>query len=127
MQTVKIVFDTRNASKEDIRAFIQAVREWELRSHKATVAGVLFESNPEITSAEAKEIFEGIFPEFEHLVEIPAGEGQLLRLGSRGIVVQGILLGTCDELSLTIAAASEEDRKALQDADTISLIRMPRG
>ncbi len=124
---VKIVINVKEATKDDIRDFVQMIREWELRTPRATICGVLFETDPEITSAEAKAIFEGIFPEFEHLVEIPGGQAQLLRLGSRGIVVQGKLTGTCDELTLSIAEASEEDMKALQDADTISLIRMNKG
>ena len=124
---VKIVFDARKTDKDDIRAFVQMVREWELRTPEASVAYVGFESNPEITSAEAKAIFEGLFPEFEHLVETPGGQAQLLRLGSRGIAVGGKLIGTCDELSLSIGEASEEEMKQLQEAETINLVRIRKG
>lgn len=123
----KIVFDVDKTNKEDIRNLVQMIREWELRTPKATVCGVLFETNPEISSEEAKQIFEGIFPEFQHLVEIPGSQTQLLRLGARGIVVQGKLVGTCDELTLSIGAAEEEQVKELQDAESISLIRMAKG
>jgi len=124
---VKIVFDARKTDKDDIRAFVQMVREWELRTPEASVAYVGFESNPEITSAEAKAIFEGLFPEFEHLVETPGGQAQLLRLGSRGIAVGGKLMGTCDELTLSIGEASEEEMKQLQEAETINLVRVRKG
>ena len=131
---VKIVINAKNTNKEDIRSFVQLIREWELRTPKANIVGVLFETDPEITSKEAKKIFEGIFPEFEHLVEVPgspelllAHQPMLLRLGSRAIVLQGKLMGTCDELTLSIGEASDEEMKALQDAEIISLARMNKG
>jgi len=124
---VKVVINVKEMTKDDISDFVRMIREWELRTPKATICGVLFETNPEITSEEAKRIFEGVFPEFEHLVEIPGSQAQLLRLGARGITLQGKLVGTCDELTLSIAAATDEEMKALQDAETISLIRMKKG
>lgn len=124
---VKIVINAKNTSKEDIRSFVQMIREWELRTPEATIVGVLFDTDPEITSEEAKEIFEGIFPEFKHLVEIPKVKTPLLRLGARGVAIEGKLVGTCDELSLSIGEASEEDMKKLQEAQTISLVRIRKG
>jgi len=124
---VKIVINVKETTKDDIRDFVQMIREWELRTPKATICGVLFETDPEITSEEAKEIFEDIFPEFKHLVEIPASKAQLLRLGARGVAVGGKLVGTCDELSLSIGEASEEDIKGLQEAEAIALVRIRKG
>jgi len=124
---VKIVINAKNTNKEDIRSFVQLIREWELRTPKANIVGVLFETDPEITSEEAKRIFEGLFPEFEHLVESPGGQTQLLRLGSRGIAVGGKLIGACDELTLSIGQSSEEEMKQLQEAETINLIRVRKG
>ena len=124
---IKIVLNITNMDKEDIRAFVQMIREWELRTPRAEIAGVLFDTNPQITSAEAKGIFEGMFPEFEHLVEIPASKAQLLRLGTRGIAVGGKLVGTCDELTLSIGEATEEEMRELQEAQTISLVKMVKG
>jgi len=51
----------------------------------------------------------------------------LLRLGARSVVVQGKLIGTCDELTLSIEKATEEEMKRLQETDTISLVRMKKG
>jgi len=124
---VKIVINAKETTKDDIRDFVQMIREWELRTPKSSIAGVLFETDPEITSEEAKRIFEGVFPEFEHLVEIPGAQGQLLRLGARGITVEGKLMGTCDELTLSIAEANEEDIKKLQEAEAIALVKMHKG
>jgi len=124
---VKLVINVKETTKDDIRDFVQMIREWELRTPKATICGVLFETDPEITSEEAKEIFEDIFPEFKHLVEIPASKAQLLRLGARGVAVGGKLVGTCDELSLSIGEASEEDIKGLQEAEAIALVRIRKG
>jgi len=124
---VKIVINVKETTKDDIRDFIQMIREWELKTPRSTICGVLFETDPEITSQEAKEIFEGIFPEFEHLLEIPAAKGQLLRLGERGITVEGKLVGTCDELALSISEASEEEMKELQEAQVIGLVWIQKG
>ena len=124
---VKIVINVKETTKDDIRDFVQMIREWELRTPKATICGVLFETDPEITSAEAKEIFEGIFPEFKHLVEIPASKAQLLRLGARGVAVGGKPIGTCDELTLSIGEASEEEMQKLQETKCIALVKMVKG
>lgn len=124
---VKIVVNVRETTKDDIRAFVQMIREWELRTPKSTICGVLFETVPELTSAEAKKIFEGLFPKFEHSVEIPASKTQLLRLGSRGITIEDKLVGTCDELTLSIGEATEEDMERLQEAHFIGLVRIQKG
>ena len=124
---VKIVINVKETTKDDIRDFVQMIREWELRTPKATICGVLFETDPEITSEEAKAIFEGIFPEFEHLVEIPASKAKLLRLGARLITVEGKPIGTCDELTLSIGEASEEDIERLQEAEAIVLVKIHKG
>jgi len=124
---VKVVINVKETSKEDIKAFVQMIREWELKTPQATICGVLFDTDPKITSEEARQIFEGVFPEFEHLVEMPAARSPLLRLGARGIVAQGKLVGTCDELTLMIEKATEEDIKMLQDAQAISLVRIQKG
>ncbi len=124
---VKIVINVKETTKDDIRDFVQMIREWELRTPKATICGVLFETDPEITSEEAKAIFEGIFPEFEHLVEIPASKAKLLRLGARLITVEGKPIGTCDELTLSIGEASEEEMQKLQETNCIALVKMVKG
>jgi len=124
---VKVVINVKEMTKDDITDFVQMIREWELRTPKSTICGVLFETNPEITSEEAKRIFEGVFPEFEHLVEIPGSQAQLLRLGARGISVEGKLVGTCDELTLSIGQASEEEIKRLQEAEAIALVKIHKG
>jgi len=124
---VKIVINVKETTKDDIRDFVQMIREWELRTPKATICGVLFETDPEITSEEAKAIFEGVFPEFEHLVEIPASKAKLLRLGARLITVEGKPIGTCDELTLSIGEASEEEMQKLQETKCIALVKMVKG
>ena len=124
---VKIVFDTRTTTQEDIRTFVQMIREWELKTPRTSITGVLFETDPEISSAEAKAIFEGVFPEFEHLVEIPDSKAKLLRLGTRLITVEGQPIGTCDELTLSIGEASEEEMQRLQETNCIALVKMNKG
>jgi len=124
---VKIVINSQDATQDDIRAFVQMIREWELRTPRSNITGVLFETDPEISSAEAKAIFEGIFPEFEHLVEMPASKAKLLRLGTRLITIEGQPVGTCDELTLSIGEASEEEMQRLQETNCIALVKMNKG
>jgi len=124
---VKVVINCQNTTQDDIRAFVQMIREWELRTPRSNINGVLFETDPEISSAEAKAIFEGVFPEFEHLVEIPNSKAKLLRLGTRLITVEGQPIGTCDELTLSIGEASEEEMQRLQETNCIALVKMNKG
>jgi len=124
---VKVVINCQDTTQDDIRAFVQMIREWELRTPKSNITGVLFETDPEISSAEAKAIFEGVFPEFEHLVEIPDSKAKLLRLGTRLITVEGQPIGTCDELTLSIGEASEEEMQRLQETNCIALVKMNKG
>ncbi|MBW2675071.1 MAG: hypothetical protein JRD89_16950 [Deltaproteobacteria bacterium] len=53
-------------------------------------------------------------------------EGNELRLGPRLVMVGGKLVGTCDDLSLTIAEATKEEIEELRGADAIRLVK-PRG
>jgi len=124
---VKVVINCQETTQDDIRAFVQMIREWELRTPKSSITGVLFETDPEISSAEAKAIFEGVFPEFEHLVEIPDSKAKLLRLGTRLITIEGQPVGTCAELTLSIGEASEEEMQRLQDTNCIALVKMNKG
>ncbi len=124
---VKIVFSANDLEKADIREFIRLVREWELRTPKAEVVGVFFETDPPITSEEAKALFSGIFREAEHVLTIPSTDPSLIRLGQRGVTVDGKLMGTCDELTLSIGAASPEDLESLEHAQTIGLVKINRG
>lgn len=124
---VKIVINSQETTQDDIRAFVHMIREWELRTPRSSITGVLFETDPEISSAEAKAIFEGIYPEFEHLVEIPASKAKLLRLGARLITIEGKPVGTVEELTLSIAEASEEEMQRLQETNCIALVKMMKG
>ena len=124
---VKVVLNCKDMTKEDIRTFVQMIRDWELRTPRAQVIGALFDTDPQISTKEAKGIFEDIFPEFKHLVEIPASKAKLLRLGTRAIAVGGKLVGTCDELTLSIGEATEEEIQKLEEANTISLVRIGKG
>ncbi len=46
-----------------------------------------------------------------------------LHLGPRTLIVNGKLLGTCDDLHLIIAEATDEEIQELQDAE-IRLVKM---
>ncbi|KKL18488.1 hypothetical protein LCGC14_2475030 [marine sediment metagenome] len=124
---VKIVFSANDLEKPDIREFIRLVREWELRTPKAEVVGVFFETDPQITSEEAKELFTGIFRESEHVLEVPSTDPSFIRLGQRGVTVNGKLIGTVSELTLSLGAASPEDLDSLENAQTIGLVKINRG
>jgi len=127
---VKIVINAKETTKDDIRAFVQMIREWELKTPKSTIVGVLFDTDPKITSEEAKAIFEGIFAEgffVDTNINAVEPKGSIIRLGSRGITVDGDLIGTCEEISLSIGEASNEEIKKLEEAEAIVLIRMRQG
>ena len=138
---VKMILNAENMTKEDLRRFIQVIREWELKTPKSTIVGILFDTDPQMSSPESADIFRGIFPEFNHLVEIPGAikpeeglhvtvapvEGNILCLGSRAISIKGALVGYCEEMTLSIGEASQADIKSLQEADILQLVRVRRG
>ena len=138
---VKMVVNAEGMTKADLRAFIQKIREWELTTPKSQIVGILFDTDPQMSSQEEADIFRGIFPEFKHLVELPKPEhpeeglhvtvaqteGSMLRLGTRGITVDGELIGTCDELILSIGEAGETELKKLQEAHVIQLVKIAKG
>lgn len=49
-----------------------------------------------------------------------------LRLGPRLLITAGKVLGTCDDLSLTIAEATDQEIEELQSANEISLVKMAK-
>ena len=138
---VKMILNAENMTKADLRTFIQKIREWELMTPRSQIVGILFYTDPQMSSQEEADIFRGIFPEFKHLVEIPGpvkpeeglhvtvapDEGSILRLGSRGIVVEGELIATIEEMTLTICEADEEALKKLREAREIHLVRVRKG
>ncbi len=138
---VRMTINAKEITREDLRRFIQLLREWELRTPKTTIVGILFDTNPQTSKEEAKDIFKGIFPEFEHLVELPGpvppgaelrvtvapSEDSLLNLGQRAMVIDGEVRGTVENLSLSIGRVSKDDLEALQNAHTIALVKMPKG
>ena len=131
---VKILFSANDLEKADIREFVRLVRDWELRTPKAEVVGIMFETEPQLSSEETKELFAGIFHNYEHVLESspidapPApSDPSFLRLGDRGLTVDGKLLGTVSELTLSIGVASAEDLERLLEANTIGLVKINRG
>lgn len=138
---VKMILNAENMTKADLRTFIQKIREWELMTSRSQIVGILFDTDPQMSSQESLDIFRGIFPEFKHLVEIEGPvkpeeglhvtvaptEGSMLRLGTRGITVDGELIGTCDELALSIGEAGETELKKLQEAHVIQLVKIAKG
>ena len=124
---VKIVLNADNMTKEDLRSFIQKVREWELLTPRAQIDALLLDTDPQMSSIEALDIFKGIFPEFKHLVEVPQESGSTLRLGERGIAIDGVLIGSCHELTLSIGAAGEAELTKLREAQTIQLVKIAKG
>lgn len=138
---LEMIVNADNMTKEDLRAFIQTIREWELRTPKSQIVGILFNTDPQMSSQETADIFRGIFPEYKHLVEIgkpelaekglhvtvEPTEGSTLRLGWRGISVDGELIGTVDELTMSFGEVGEADIKKLQEANVIQLVKIAKG
>lgn len=124
---VKMIVNADNMTREDLRAFIQRIREWELTTKRGDIVGILIDTDPQMSSAEAKDIFKGIFPEFKHLVDIPRVQGSDIRLGKRDLAVKGEVIGTVEEVTLTLCEASEEDIRKLEGAQTIQLVKISKG
>jgi hypothetical protein len=124
---VEMVFRAKNLSKEELRALLQKIREWELSTPRSELDGFTFKTEPEMSSSETLELFAGITPKYENVISVPLPKNPVISLGTRGLVVNGELLGTVDELSLTVGEAGEGEMMKLLRAQTIQLVRMAKG
>ena len=120
----RIVLNVKQMTKEDITELIRAVRDWELRTPKASIVGVRCDTLPKMEAAEEREVFLPYFPDIDRLVGTSEPEPGFLALGARGVVVDGKLIGTCDELSLSFGSVGLEEVTALENAETIGLVRI---
>lgn len=124
---VSVIINTKNATKEDIRSLLQKVKVWDMLTPTVEITDIRFVTDTEIPEDVAKSLYEGIFEKFDEVEMEAQTERRLLSLGSRGITVGGQLIGTCEELSLTLEEATEEDIEKLQGAESISLVRIRKG
>lgn len=121
---VNMELNASELSVEDLRAFIQAIREWELRTARSKVAAIFLKTDPVMSVAEVKRVLEGIYKCDDQAILFPKPEPNLLELGKRGVVVEGELVGYCDALTLSVEEASAEELKKLQDARVIALTKI---
>lgn len=124
---VKMMMNANNMSYDELRALLQKLREWELQTARSEVDGLFFETDPEMTSEETRELFAGIYPEFKHLVEVPRETGSVLSLGSRNLFADGEAVGSLEEFTFTIGRADETVLEKIQNAYRIELTRIGRG
>ncbi len=124
---VSMTFSSQNMSKDELRSLLQAIRGWELSTPRTEIDAFTFKTVPEMTLEEIHDIFARISPNFKNVADFPLPKTGFLSLGARGIVIDGALVGHCDELTLAIGAASEDDMKKLQEAHQIVLVRMGQG
>lgn len=124
---VEMVFKAKNLSKEELRLLLQKIREWELSNPRTELDGFTFTTEPQMSQDETLELFEGISPKYKNVVSIPLPDNPVVSLGDRALVMKGELVGHCQELTLSIAAAPDELVKKLQEANEITLVRMAKG
>jgi hypothetical protein len=122
----KMTLNIKDMDRDDLQAFIQMVRDWELRTPKSSITGILINTEPELTTEETTELFAGVFPDFESLVEIPIPQGAVLRLGTRQVLVNDQLVGVLEELCLNIGSTNDTVTKLLEDAEIIGLKKVER-
>jgi hypothetical protein len=124
---VEMVFKAKNLGKEELRGLLQKIREWELSTPRTELDGFTFTTEPQMSQEETMELFEGISPKYKNVVSFPLPENAVVCLGDRAVVVKGEMVGTCEELTLTIGAAPDELVKQVQEANEITLVRMAKG
>ena len=122
---VTMMLKADNLSLEDLRSLVQAIREW--GTAMPELATLLFEADPPLSHEEAEDLLQGAGLPFHTTLEIRGAPPKELRLGPRGVMIEGKLVGTCDGMSLTIAEATDEEIQALEGAPVIGLVRMARG
>ncbi len=122
---VTMMLKADDLSQEDLRSLVQAIREW--GTAMPELATLLFDTNPPLSHEEARALLQGIGLPIHATLEVRGAPPKELRLGPRGIMVGGKLVGTCDGMSITVAEAGEEEIQALEGAPVIGLVRMARG
>lgn len=121
---VTIIINGKNVTQADIRHFIQKVREWELTTPKGEIQGIKIQTDPQLSSDDVKAIFRGVFQEFKDMVEVPVADPGHLRLGRRAVCIEGVPVGVCQEMELSIGASTDEVNKKLREANIIELIKV---
>jgi len=124
---VKLEFHAKNMDKDELRLLTQKIREWELLTERTEIDTFLITTAPPLTSEEHVEMLKGVFPPFKHVDSVPLDGKPVLHLGSRQVVINGHLVGICEELCLSMEDALPEHVKQLEEAQVIQLIRMGRG
>lgn len=120
----RIVLNANEVTKEDITALLKMVRSWELLTPKAEILRIRFDTSPKMEADEEREVFQDIFPGIDRLEGASEPDLGFLRLGQRGVIVNGKLIGTCDELTLSFGRVGSEEAEALENATTISLVKI---
>ncbi|KKM22445.1 hypothetical protein LCGC14_1625280 [marine sediment metagenome] len=125
---VTMMLMANDFSQEDLRSLIQAIREWGTAMPElATRPSLLLHTDPPLSHEEAEALLQEIGLPIHATLEVHGALPKELRLGPRGIMVGGKLVGTCDGMSITVAEAGEEEIQALEGAPVIGLVRMARG
>jgi hypothetical protein len=121
---------TQSKNRKYVRFLVEHIRSWEHTTH-GDVIGILIETeDTRLTEAELNELCQGIYP----LGVINAAKTQtdepdrVLRLGSRGVSIDGKLVGICEGLNLTLGKEiTDAEMAALKNGQAIMLSRMGRG
>lgn len=113
---IRMVFEAKEMSKEDITLLVQKIREWELTTKRTQIDYFEFTTDPPISTEETTELLGKVFPKFDNVLTIPLAPNGMLRLGTRAILIEGEIVGKVEEVVLNVEGASEEDVKKLTDA-----------
>lgn len=124
---VTLTLSARNISRDQLRALIQAIRDWEQGVGGNEPCGIRCETNPRMTVDETQKLLSEIHPDFARRAVYRESPTRVLRLGQRMLTVGGKLIGTCDQLSLEIAEGTAQEIEELENAQVISLVRMTKG
>ena len=127
---VRIVISAKPIEKDEIRSLVEFIRRWE-HTTRGEVIGILIQTeDTQLTQTEITELCGDIYP----ISVLKAAETQsdepdkLLHLGSRGVSVDGKLVGICEGLTLTLGnEVTDEEIAALQKCRAIMLTRMGQG
>lgn len=127
---VEVTMTCGNMSPELLQTFIQALREWELRSPADPLVTILVKSDPPLESEVLKRLLAGVRPAFKNIVDIK-DETLLLRLGRRLVVGEDQgreqVFGMVEDVSLSLVTATARDIQRLQDAVVIKLVKVSQG
>lgn len=123
---VTVTIKSADLTRYELLSLLQAIRDCEQTNFRQKLLGIAVGTEPQMSQDELLELLAQIRPSLA-LIQMPVEKPRVVHLGSRLISLGSNVVGTCDDMSFTIAEATDKEIEDLQNARVISLVRAGKG